>query len=59
MLLNGGYYSLTVVTAIAVLSIIFKKFREILLSFLLAIFGICLLIFVYQAYLDFHFIPEI
>ena len=53
----GGYYTLGIILVLAILCSIFKKFRTLLLSLLMAIFGIFLLIFVYQALEDFEFIP--
>ncbi|RTK92167.1 MAG: hypothetical protein EKK61_05915 [Rickettsiales bacterium] len=54
---QGGYYSLGVITIITIISLINKKFREVILSILLAFLGLALMIFAYEAYLDFQFIP--
>ena len=56
---SGGYYSLVVAVILTILACIFKKFREVLLSILIAIFGIILLVFVYQAFEDFNWLPEV
>lgn len=56
---SGGYYSLAAAVILTVLACIFKKFREVLLSVLIAIFGIILLVFVYQAFEDFNWLPEV
>lgn len=53
----GGYYSLGIILLLTALSWQFKKFREVLLSILLAIFGLMLLIFAYQAFIDFNWLP--
>lgn len=55
---QGGYYSLGVIAIITIIALINKKFREIVLSVLLAFVGLALMVFAYEAYLDFRFIPE-
>lgn len=56
---SGGYYSLTTIVILCVLAWKFKKFREVLLSILMAIFGVILLVFVYQALEDFDWLPGV
>ncbi len=56
---SGGYYSLGTMLILAILAWKFKKFREVLLSILMAIFGIVLLVFVYQALEDFDWLPQV
>jgi hypothetical protein len=56
---SGGYYSLAVALIFTILAWRFKKFREVLLSVLIAIFGVILLIFVYQAFEDFNWLPAV
>ena len=56
---SGGYYSLGTMVVLAILAWRFKKFREVLLSILMAIFGIILLVFIYQALEDFDWLPEV
>ncbi len=56
---SGGYYSLGTAVILAILAWRFKKFREVLLSILMAIFGIVLLVFVYQALEDFDWLPAV
>ena len=56
---SGGYYSLGTMVVLAILAWKFKKFREVLLSILMAIFGIILLVFIYQALEDFDWLPEV
>jgi hypothetical protein len=53
----GGYYTLFLILILIAVSYFFKKFRQIFLSILTAIFGIFLLVFVYEALEDFEFIP--
>ncbi|MEM6339307.1 MAG: hypothetical protein AAF673_05225 [Pseudomonadota bacterium] len=55
----GGYYTFGVILVLAVLSYFSRKFRQVFLSILFAIFGVFLLIFVYEAFEDFEFIPPI
>jgi hypothetical protein len=59
VLYSGGYYTLGVILILSIISYFFKNFRHMLLSFILAIFGIFLMIFVYEALEDFEFIPPI
>jgi len=56
---SGGYYSLGGIVILCIASWRFKKFREVLLSILMAILGIVLLVFVYQAFEDFDWLPEV
>ncbi len=56
-LYSGGYYTLFLILILVVVSYFFKKFRQIFLSILLAIFSVFLLVFVYESLEDFEFIP--
>ncbi len=58
LIVQGGYYSLAIIFVLTIISMLNKKFREIILSIVLAIFGIMLTVFIYEAYLDFKFIPD-
>ena len=56
---SGGYYSLGGAVILSIAAWRFKKFREALLSVLMAIMGIVLLVFVYQALEDFDWLPAV
>jgi hypothetical protein len=58
-LYSGGYYTLLVILVLSIVSYFFKKFKQIFLSILLAIFGFFLLIFLYESLEDFEFIPPV
>lgn len=53
----GGYYTFGVILVLSVISYFSRKFRQVFLSVVFAIFGFFLLIFVYEALEDFEFIP--
>ncbi|MFK7973988.1 MAG: hypothetical protein AB8B66_03915 [Rickettsiaceae bacterium] len=57
IIINGGYYSLGAIAILALLSIN-KKFREVLLILLVALLGLCLVIFMYEAYQNFEWLPS-
>ncbi|HJK86516.1 MAG TPA: hypothetical protein QKA08_01940 [Candidatus Megaira endosymbiont of Nemacystus decipiens] len=56
---NGGWYSAVIIVLCLLISLIWKAFREVFFSIVLAIFGLFLLIFAYEAVQDFRWIPEI
>ena len=56
---SGGYYSLGGAVILSIAAWRFKKFREFLLSVLMAILGIILLVFIYQALEDFDWLPAV
>ena len=56
---SGGYYTLLIILVLTIISYFFKKFRQIFLSVLLAIFGFFLLVFLYESLEDFEFIPSV
>lgn len=53
----GGYYTLGIILILSIVSYFSRKFRQVILSILFAIFGVFLLVFVYEALEDFEFIP--
>lgn len=55
----GGYYTLGIILILSVFSYFSRKFRHVFLSILFAIFGVFLLVFVYEAFEDFEFIPPV
>ena len=59
ILYDGGYYTLGVILLLTICSWYSEKFRHVLLSMILAIFGILLLTFIYEALENFEFIPPI
>ncbi len=59
IIVSGGYYSLAIIIAFSIGAYFHKKFREVTLSILLAFIGIFMLIFVYQAFEDFNWLPEV
>lgn len=59
IIVSGGYYSLAIILGVSTGAYFHKKFREVTLSILLAFVGIFLLIFVYQAFEDFNWLPEV
>ena len=56
---NGGWYSVGIISVLLLISMISQGFREMFFSIVLAIFGLFLMIFVYEAVQDFKWIPEI
>ena len=59
ILISGGYYSLGIIAITIITALIFEKFRTIILSFLLAIFGLLLVIFVFEALDNLEWIPPL
>lgn len=57
LLVAGGYYSLVLISAIVIAAIANEKFRKILVSVLIASFGVALLIFALQALGSIELIP--
>ncbi|MDP4709122.1 MAG: hypothetical protein NWS20_03870 [Rickettsiaceae bacterium] len=57
ILISGGYYTLGVIVILIILSAIFKTFRKIILSISLAIFGLLMLLFVFEALDNLEWIP--
>ena len=57
-LYSGGYYTLGVILLLVVISYFSKRFGEIFLSIILAIFIIMLLVFLYEELEDFELIPS-
>jgi len=56
---SGGLYSLLIILLLSIVSYFFKKFRQVFLSFLLAIFGVFLLVFLYESLENLEFIPSV
>ena len=56
-LVSGGYYTLGAIVILVIISVIFKTFRKIFLSVILAIFGLSLLLFVFEALDNLEWIP--
>ncbi len=59
ILVSGGYYTLGVIVIMLVLSAVFKGFRIIFFSVVMAIFGILLLVFVFESLDNLEWIPPI
>ena len=59
ILLSGGYYTLGIITVMLVLSAIFKGFRMIFFSVVMAIFGLLLLVFVFESLDNLEWIPPV
>ena len=59
ILYSGGYYSLWVILALSIIAYFFKNFRHMLLSIIFAITAIFFVIFAYEAFENFQFIPSI
>ncbi|MDP5110302.1 MAG: hypothetical protein NWP47_02820 [Rickettsiaceae bacterium] len=55
----GGYYTLGIILVLSIFSLYSEKFRQVFLSVVLAILGVLLLTFIYEALEDFEFIPPI
>jgi hypothetical protein len=58
LLVAGGYYSLALIAAIIIAAIANEKFRKILVSVLIAGFGVALLMFFFEAIENFELIPD-
>ena len=56
---SGGYYTLLIILILTIVSYFFKKFRQMFLSVILALFGFFLLILLYESLEDFEFIPPV
>jgi VIT1/CCC1 family predicted Fe2+/Mn2+ transporter len=56
-LIHGGYYTLGVIVVLIIISSISKTFRRIILSIILAIFGLLMLLFVFEALDNLEWIP--
>jgi hypothetical protein len=56
-LISGGYYTLVVIVVLIIISSIFKVFRKIILSIILAIFGLLMMLFVFEALDNLEWIP--
>ena len=59
IIISGGYYSLAVIVVLLLASWIFKGFRTIFFSVCMALFGIFLLIFVFEAMDNMEWIPPV
>jgi hypothetical protein len=59
ILYAGGYFTVAILISLVIISYFSKKFRQIFLSISLAIFGMLLLVFVYEALEDLEFIPSV
>lgn len=57
-LVNGGYYSLAGISILTIIAIISKKMRLLFLSILFAIFGLLMVISIFEALQDFEWIPS-
>jgi hypothetical protein len=58
VLYSGGYFTLAILITLIIISYFSKKFKQVFLSFSLAIFGLLLLTFIYEALEDLEFIPS-
>lgn len=54
---NGGWYSVLIISILSIISVFSKGFREVFLSFVLAVFGLFLVILLYESYQDFQWLP--
>jgi hypothetical protein len=59
IIFRGGYYSVLVGLVLAIIAVVNKNFRHILLSVVLAIFGLFLVLFLYEAFSNFEWIPKL
>ncbi len=57
-LISGGYYTLGIIATLTVVSMIFKTFRRVILSIILAIFGLLLVLFVFESLNNLEWIPS-
>ncbi len=57
LLISGGYYTLGAITILTIISLISKKFRKVILSTILAIFGLLLVLFVFESFNNLEWIP--
>ena len=58
ILISGGIYTLAIFAVMFLLSLIFKAFRIIFFSIILAIIALGMVFFAFEALEDFEFIPS-
>lgn len=56
-LIAGGYYTVAVIVILVIIAFVSKVFKKIILSTLLAVLGLLLMVFFFQALQNLQFIP--